>query len=287
MIQYIQLKAKLDELYSQFHASYLYSDPLKYLHKYEKPIDQELVGIIVSSLAYGRVEKIFDSVETVLEIIGLSPSDYILSFDPSKEKVKFDDFVHRFNKGEDLACLIWFLKQILIKYGSLGNLFKDIAADDNVNMKDILTKFTDYILSLDSSPFYGSNKLPDKAGVRYFFPTPLKGSSCKRLNLFMRWMVRENDGLDLGLWDFIPPSKLILPLDTHLASLTRYLGFTNKKSANWKVAEEVTEHLKQMSPEDPLRYDFSLCRLGILDICPKKKIVEKCSACSINEFCTL
>ena len=287
MIKYKQLGEKLDGLYKEYDATYLYSDPLKYLHQFKRSVDQEVVGLITASLAYGRVERIFHSVETVLAIMGPNPFDYLVSFQPSTDKKHFDRFVHRFNKGEDIACLIWFLKQIIEKHGSLGNLFRKISDNGQKSMKETLTTFSEHVLSLNSSPFYDSEKLPEKAGVRYFFPSPQKGSPCKRLNLFMRWMVREKDGLDLGLWDFIPPASLIIPLDTHIVRLARYLGLTRKKSPGWLMAEEVTAHLKKMSPQDPLRYDFSLCRLGILDLCPQKRSMEKCGDCLINEFCML
>lgn len=287
MIKYEQLGEKLDRLYEEYDAAYLYSDPLKYLHQFKKPEDQEVVGLITASLAYGRVEKIFESVETILGIMGPNPFDYITSFQPQNDKRRFDRFVHRFNKGEDVACLIWFLQQIIKEHGSLGNLFRKISDDGQNTIKETLIAFSDYVLSLDSYPFYDSEKLPAKAGVRYFVPSPLKGSPCKRLNLFMRWMVRKKDGLDLGLWDFIQPASLIIPLDTHIVRLARYLGLTYKKSPGWLMAEEVTAHLKLMSPQDPLRYDFSLCRLGILELCPQKRSLEKCGDCLINEFCML
>lgn len=287
MIRYEKLGKRLDRLYYEYDAAYLYSDPLKYLHQFKRPEDQEVVGLITSSLAYGRVEKIFKSVESVLDIMGPNPSEYVIAFQPLNDKKSFQHFVHRFNKGEDVACLIWFLKQVIEAHGTLGNLFRKISDEGRNTMKDSLTAFSEHVLSLDASPFYGGKQLPEKAGVRYFFPSPLNGSPCKRLNLFMRWMVRKRDGLDLGLWDFIPPARLVIPLDTHIVRLARYLGFTGKRSPSWAMAEEVTSHLRKMSPGDPLRYDFSLCRLGILDICPQKREPEKCRCCIIGEFCML
>jgi len=281
------LKEKLDHLYNTYHSAYLFSDPLKYLHLYKRPEDKEVVGIITSSLAYGRVERIFKSVEFVLEVMGPKPAEYILNFDPDKDSVSFEGFVHRFNRGEDIACLIYFLKQLLDCYGSIGALFGRLLDDDDVNIGDALSAFSETILSLDSSPFYGGGKLPEDAGVRYFFPSPAKGSACKRLNLYLRWMVRRNDGLDTGIWDFIPPSKLVIPLDTHIARISRYIGLTSKKSPGWNMALDITESLKEFDPEDPLRYDFSLCRLGILELCPQDKDSEKCYVCSMSEICLI
>jgi len=281
------LKKKLDSLYEQYHASYIYSDPLKFPRQYDSPLDQEIVGIISSSLAYGRVERIFTSVEKILSIMGESPTRYVQRFDPPINGRDFDGFVHRFNKGEDIACLIWFLKQILNKHDSLGNFFSSLIQENHTNTEEALKRFSSSILSLDSSPFYGGGELPKNAGVRYFFPSPQGGSPCKRLNLFLRWMVRKDDGLDLGIWDFLSPSKLVIPLDTHIARLSQNLGLSARKNPGWKMALEVTESLKKLDPQDPLKYDFALCRLGILDLCPHRKDPVKCSRCSIKDFCTL
>lgn len=281
------LKKKLDKLYEDYHSSFLYSDPLKYLHLYKKPEDQEIVGMIASSLAYGRVERIFKSVESILSIMGESPSDYVRRFDPTIESRSFDGFIHRFNKGEDVACLIWFMKQVLDEYGRIGALFKTLFKQEDKDVAKALTAFVAKILSLDSSPFYGGAQLPQKAGVRYFFPSPKKGSACKRLCLYLRWMVRKDDGLDFGIWDFIPPGKLVVPIDTHIARLSKQLGLTKIKSPGWKMALEITDNLRKLDAGDPLKYDFALCRLGILDLCPQKKDALKCAHCDISEICML
>lgn len=281
------LKEKLDKLYADYHSSFLYSDPLKYLHLYKKPEDQEIVGMIASSLAYGRVERIFKSVEAVLAIMGESPSNYVRRFNPSRDSISFDGFIHRFNKGEDVACLIWFMKQVLDEYGSIGYSFKSFFKEEDKDIAGALTGFVTKFLSYDSSPFYGKDKLPLKAGVRYFLPSPEKESACKRLCLYLRWMVRKNDGLDLGIWDFIPANKLVVPVDTHIARLSKQLGLTKLKSPGWNMALEISDNLKELDPKDPLKYDFALCRLGILDLCPQKKDPAKCADCDISEICML
>jgi len=281
------LKEKLDKLYEDYHSSFLYSDPLKYLHLYKKPEDQELVGMIASSLAYGRVERIFMSVETVLAIMGESPSDYVRRFNPARDSGSFDGFIHRFNKGEDIACLIWFMKQVLDDYGSIGALFKALFNKEDSDIGKAMTAFVAKILALDSSPFYGGAQLPSKAGVRYFFPSPEKGSACKRLCLYLRWMVRKDEGLDLGIWDFIPPYKLVIPIDTHISRLSKQLGLTKLKSPGWNMAMEITDSLKELDAKDPLKYDFALCRLGILDLCQQKRDAAKCAHCDISEICMI
>ena len=281
------LKEKLDKLCEDYHSSFLYSDPLKYLHLYKKPEDREIVGMIASSLAYGRVERIFKSVEAVLKIMGESPSDYVKRFDPAINSESFDSFIHRFNKGEDVACLIWFMKQVLHEYGSIGAMFKTFFNEKDSHIGKALSSFVAKVLSLDSTPFYSGTGLPSNAGVRYFFPSPEKGSACKRLCLYLRWMVRKNDGLDFGIWDFIPADRLVIPLDTHIARLSILLGLTTMKSPGWKMALDISDKLKELDPQDPLKYDFALCRLGILDLCPQKKDEAKCADCGISEICMI
>ena len=286
-----RLKERLDELSGLYHADYLYSDPLKYLHRYSEAEDREVVGLLVSSLAYGRVAQIFKSVEQCLLRMGPSPAEYVKNFSPERDSADFEGFVHRFNRGIDISCLLWFMKQVLDGEGTLSALFKRLfeasPEESELNTGGVLSRFSAHMLSLDSSPFYGPAGLPEKAGVRYFFPSPRDGSPCKRLSLYLRWMVRRDDGLDLGLWDFIPVSKLVIPLDTHVARLSRYLGLTERKSPSWRMAIEVTESLRRLDPEDPLKYDFALARLGILDFCPQRRDPAKCLECGIKDICAL
>ena len=123
--------------------------------------------------------------------------------------------------------------------------------------------------------------------MRYFFSSPAGGSACKRLNLYLRWMVRHDPGLDLGLWTEVPPSRLVIPLDTHVARIARYVGLSSRNTADWKMALEVTRALREFDPGDPVKYDFAICRLGILDYCPRKRDALKCAACLLKPVCTL
>ncbi len=127
-------------------------------------------------------------------------------------------------------------------------------------------------------------KLPQRAGVRYFFPNPKAGSACKRLNLFLRWMVRPNDGLDLGLWNFAPPSSLVIPLDTHIARIGIYLGWTQRKTAGWNMALDITRALARVDPKDPVKYDFALSRMGILENCPRHSRKQHCDLCKLRRW---
>ncbi len=281
------LKRQLDRLYRTFDLEFLSTDPLEFVHKYKTPQDREIVGLVSSSLAYGRVDTIKKSVGRVLSVMGKSPYRFTLSFDPERDCPLFKGFVHRFNRDKDICSLIYFAKQMIEESGSIGRFFLKGYSAEHKNVKEALTSFSERALSLDSSPVYGKKGLPKGAGVRFFFPSPAGGSPCKRLNLYLRWMVRRGDRLDFGIWEEVDPAKLIIPLDTHIARISKLIGLTKRASPGWRMAEEITGSLKKLDPYDPVKYDFALCRLGILDKCPRKKDLKKCESCLIKELCVL
>jgi uncharacterized protein (TIGR02757 family) len=281
------LKRKLNRLYKTFDLKYLSPDPLEFVHRFSSPADREVVGMIASSLAYGRVAQILKSIERVMELMDFDPLAFTLAFEPARDLKIFSGFKHRFNDHRDLACLIYFLRQMIEEAGSVGAFYKLGYNPDDESIKESLVSFTQRSLKLDGAFIYKRKKLPKEAGVRYFFPSPEKKSACKRLNLFLRWMVRRGDKLDFGLWPFIEPAKLIIPLDTHIARISTNIGLTTRKSADWRMAEEITAALRALDPKDPTKYDFSLARLGILEKCPKRKEQAKCEACLIKEICVL
>jgi len=281
------LKRRLERLVKAYDREFLSSDPLYYLHGFSAPADREIVGLIASSLAYGRVAGIKKSIEKILAVMEGDPAGFVANFRPRIDGRLFMDFRHRFNVGEDISCLLYFARQMIEISGSIGGFFMKGYSSSDKNIKEALRAFTAGALALDSAPVYGADKLPPKAGVRFFFPSPAGGSPCKRLNLYLRWMVRRGDGIDFGIWNPVSPSKLIVPLDTHIARISVNLGLTRRKSRDWKMAEEITESLKLLDPRDPVKYDFALCRLGILDICPHKADVLKCSRCLLGDICVL
>ncbi len=279
------LKNKLNKLYRSYDRAYLESDPLMFPHEYSDPADIEVVGLLCASLAYGRVAMIQRSLRRILDRMGEHPAGYVRRFDAKKGLSDFADFAHRFNRGEDIAVLLHYMRQMLKQEGSIGGFFRvgyDPAAAD---VGGALASFVERALALDCAPVYPGGALPKQAGVRYFFPSPTGGSACKRLNLYLRWMVRRDDGLDFGLWDFARPSQLIIPLDTHIARISRLIGLTKRKSPGWSMALEITENLRKLDPDDPIKYDFALCRLGILDKCPATPLPHKCAACEIRGIC--
>lgn len=291
-----KLKSKLDKLTVKFDKSYLDSDPLMFPHRYSSNRDREIVGLISAVLAYGQVKIIQKSIEKILKVMSenaKSPYEFTMNFLPSRDSHLFKGFKHRFNDGRDVSALIYYIRQMIEQSGSIGNFFAEGYSKDHKNIKEALTSFTMRTLALSTDGLYKNKALPKNAGVKFFFSSPAGGSTVKRLNLYLRWMVRtdshleEDKQIDFGIWKKIPPSKLVIPVDTHIARLSQNLGLTQKKTTNWKMAEEITEELKKLDPNDPVKYDFAICRLGILDECPKKKDPIKCEKCLIKQVCIL
>jgi uncharacterized protein (TIGR02757 family) len=143
------------------------------------------------------------------------------------------------------------------------------------------------MLGFGHERFYPKGELARRAAIRFFFPTPVDGSACKRMNLYLRWMVRPEDGVDCGVWTGVAPSRLVIPLDTHIARISSYIGLTDRKSPGWAMALDITHHLRALDRNDPLRYDFALCHLGIAGDCPRKQDPAKCVKCPIQPVCRL
>ncbi len=266
------LKSSFEKLYRTYSFEYLTTDPLWFVHQYKKVCDQEIVAFIASAVAYGNVKQIFKTLHLLFKELGSSPAEFIQNYSPEKQPNLFEGIYHRFHAPEDFRILIFLLSRIYQKENSLKISFQKHFQPENENIAVSLSKWISEILSEKPVPFYPDGTLPSHAPVRFFFSSPENGSSCKRMNLFLRWMVRK-DKIDLGLWDFIKPSKLMIPLDTHIFKISRLLGLTARNSANWKTVEEITNQLKILDPFDPIKYDFALTRLGILKIpFPKNKI---------------
>jgi uncharacterized protein (TIGR02757 family) len=177
------------------------------------------------------------------------------------------------------------MSKALRKYGTLKDLFYSHYEPGQDDIKNALTGFVDFLSGIDTSPVYGRNIRPP--GLKQLLSSPKTGSACKRMNLFLRWLVRNRD-IDFGVWDRIPPSKLIIPLDTHIARISRCLGLTDRKAPDWKMAKEISESLKKLDPKDPLKYDFALCHHGISGFCKGIKSPRVCSDCgfsSVASFC--
>jgi uncharacterized protein (TIGR02757 family) len=244
------LKRSLEELYERVNRrEYVHPDPLEYLYMYKRPEDLEVVGLIASSLAYGRVGCILDSVGNVLGRIG-SPREFVVSTSRRKMRELFSGFRHRFTTGDDLAAVLFGAGEAINKHGSLRACF---VSGLRIAHETVIPALSSFVREVsDGSP----------SDLGHLLPSPERGSACKRLNLFLRWMVRR-DAVDPGGWDEVPPSKLVIPLDTHMHRIALGLGLTERKSADRKAALEITEGFGMLAPSDPVRYDFALTRFGI------------------------
>jgi len=280
----IPLKKVLDGFYTEYNFNErLKHDPIEFPHRYLNPDDIELAGFIASCFAYGKVELFKPVIEKILEPGGRRPAEFVMNFNLKNDKKYFRGISYRFNKEEDVLCLIYMLNRALNEWGSLKSLFYHFYKPEHGDIKNALTGFVDYFLNTDTSAIYGKRPLP--VAPLQFFPSPEGGSACKRMNLFLRWMVRTGD-IDFGIWNKVPPSKLIIPLDTHIARISRCLCLTKRKSSDWKTAKEITDSLKKIDPDDPLKYDFALCHHGISKMCMGGKFIDTCTACILSPSLT-
>ena len=278
------LKRILENLYQSYHIAYLSSDPLEQVRQYHDPKDQEIVGFIAALFALGQANLIKKAVNDLLGRMGDAPSRFVETFDPEQDKDQFRGFVYRFYREQDVGLLIFWIRQMLDSHGSIKAFFLDGYDSSEPDIGGALSRFVRNITKLRTEPFY--HQLPTK-GYRasHWLTNPTDGSGCKRLNLFLRWMVRH-DGLDLGLWPEISPSKLIIPLDTYIARIGRNIGLTQRSTPDWKMAVEITQSLKQCDPLDPVKYDFALCHVGMLHSCTGRPDSEKCEGCPLNPLCS-
>lgn len=281
------LKRRLDGLYRRYGARYLHTDPVSVPRGYDSAEDREVAGLVTAVLAYGQVPQIMASVGRVMAIMGSRPAAFVRRFDPLRDRTLLRGFVHRFNDSRDLGLLLHFTRQAIERSGSLEGFFLEGYSAGHDDVGPALSSFARRMLALDCSAYYRRGVLPASAGVRFFLPSPEAGSTCKRLNLFLRWMVRPDDGVDFGIWRHVSPSKLIIPLDTHVSRIAASIGLTSRRTAGWRMAREVTERLRELDAGDPVKYDFALCRLGILAECPRRRDPVKCEGCELRPHCVL
>jgi uncharacterized protein (TIGR02757 family) len=261
---HLPLGPRLEDLYRTFDHVNSATDPIQIVRRYEAPEDREVVGFCAAALAFGRVASVLQSIESLLEVMGPRPAAFVRSFEPARHRGDIDPLVHRWIRGRDLVALLLVLRRMLRESGSIERFF--MAGDDPVapDVGPALNAFSTRALQTDLRAAYG--RMPKRPGVCYFFPRPSAGSACKRLNLFLRWMVRS-DAIDLGVWTAVSPARLIIPLDTHVIRLGRCLRLTRYVSPGWKMAAEITSSLRALDHADPVRYDFSLCHVGMMNAC--------------------
>jgi len=254
------IKALLDRAYAEYDARWIEPDPVQFVWRYQRLEDREVVGLIASALAYGTVPQIKRSVERVLGVLGPAPARAVDSLDAKSALRALEGFKHRFNDATDVACLLVLIRGMRQAHGSVERFF---APDGTVSeVGPALEGFVRRTFALPRDGLYGRGPLPGDAGVRFFFPSPEDGSACKRLSLFLRWMVRA-DSVDPGGWALVPPASLLIPLDAHIINIGRSARLTTRTTPGWKMAEEITATLRRCDPKDPVKYDFALHRMGL------------------------
>ena len=275
-----QIRDILEKLYKRYNRRELISpDPLQFLYRYSNPADVEIVAFISSALAYGRVQQIEKSLNSLLGQMGDSPSEFVINFNKNKRKT-LKDFKHRFTTGDDISDLLILFKEIINQHGSIEQYF---ALGYNPGDKTIipaLSKFCNSLLDMHAAKLKGKTT----NGIKYLLVNPAAGSACKRLNLFLRWMVRKDD-VDPGLWKSIDKAKLIVPVDVHMGRLCKILELYDRKTVSLSAAAEITESFAEIEPADPVKYDFALSRIGILENC-NGRLRKDCEFCELFGFCS-
>lgn len=256
------------------------ADPVGFVHRYTAARDQELVALLASSVAFGNVKSIRAKLEDALARIGPSPTR--AADDPEGLFKRLEGWIHRVYRGEDIARLLIGARTVQKhkenKGGTLGTRFATELKRTG-DLREALAAFCDAIREEG-----GFSKSSKRRGPAHLLPDPRGASGSKRLLLFLRWMVRPADGVDLGLWD-VDTRHLLCPVDTHIHKLSRNLGLTRRNDLSWKTAVEITEGLARFDPRDPAKYDFSLCHMGMLQRCPSRKDAKRCEGCGVKPVC--
>lgn len=260
------------------HRKFVGLDPLAFLYRYKRPRDIEIVGFLAAGLAYGRVGQITASLTDLFGRMGNSPYEFVADFDDGRRDL-LTGFKHRFNTGRDIADLLGVFQGMLEKSGSIENFFMEGYSRGDENILPAIESFCGRAIDMHRRMSGREAGL----GLRYLLTQPSGGSPCKRMNLFLRWMVRK-DAVDVGIWERIDKAKLIVPVDVHMSRLSRILGIHAARSVTMKTAVAITKAFADVSPEDPARYDFALCRVGIYEGCTGKP-QEFCDECELRGFC--
>jgi uncharacterized protein (TIGR02757 family) len=249
-MDFTELKHFLDEKVEEFNTSkFIEEDPICIPHQFSKKEDIEIIGFLIATIAWGKRQMIINNGHKLVDIMGGQPHDFILN--ASKSDLKDLSFVHRTFNTTDLNYFFTALQNIYRSGESLERLFS--VTEGAMNLK--IAGFRDIFLS------YNHEKRTEK-----HLSNPLKNSSAKRLNMYLRWMVRnDKKGVDFGIWNQIKPSELYCPLDVHTGNVGRKLGFITRKANDWKALEELMIPLRKMDPLDPVKYDFALFGLGVYD----------------------
>lgn len=263
----------LNSLYKKYGKSFLLTDPVHIVHRYSSRKDIEVVALITALMAFGKASQIARAIEDLLSRMGSRPADFLRQYHTGKKRL-LRGFRHRYVGEDQVVVLFSVLSELLSRWGSIENMLSLCICPGD--LPGSLSRFTGVMKTIAGGK---------SDSLKFLLPDPGAGSACKRLFLFLRWMVRENDGIDFGMYTVLTPGELIIPLDTHIARLATLFGFTGRKSKNLSMAIEITERLRRYDPDDPVKYDFALTRVGIAFGCRGVYAAGICSVCEARVLC--
>jgi uncharacterized protein (TIGR02757 family) len=277
------LREPLERLYREFdYGARIARDAIEFPLRYTAPDDREVVALLTTCLAYGRVDLFSRALEGVLRVMAPSPAAFVRDFDARREGGLFAPFIYRFNRPRDIVAFCVATRDLLARHGTLEKVFVAGDADPHGPIRPALERFSRVFLEADLSEVFPRGRI--SRGYRHLFPLPSAGGPCKRLHLFLRWMVRREPP-DLGLWTSVSPARLLMPIDTHVENMSRALGLTRRRSRTWLMAEEITGRLAALDPADPVKYDFALCHTRMAGDCRDRRDPVVCPPCGLRSVC--
>ena len=277
------LREPLERLYREFdYGARVARDAIEFPLRYPAAPDREVVALLTTCLAYGRVDLFGRALHGVLQAMGPSPAAFVRDFDARRDAGAFDGFIYRFNRPRDLVAFCVAARDLLARYGTLEKCFSAGDVEPASPIGPALERFVRAFLDADVRDLFPRGRL--SRGYRHLFPRPSAGGPCKRLHLFLRWMVRREPP-DFGLWTSISPARLLMPIDTHVENMSRAIGLTRRRSRNWKMAEEITRRLALVDPADPVKYDFALCHTRMSGECRDRRDPVVCAPCGLRAVC--
>jgi uncharacterized protein (TIGR02757 family) len=277
------LREPLERLYREFdYGARVARDAIEFPLRYAAPDDREIVALLTACLAYGRVDLFGRALQGVLRAMAPSPAAFVRDFDPARDAGAFAGFVYRFNRPRDLVAFCVAARDLLARHGTLEKAFAAGDLEPAGSIGPALERFARAFWEADVRGCFPHGRL--SRGYRHLFPLPSAGGPCKRLHLFLRWMVRR-EAPDFGLWTSISPARLLMPIDTHVERMSRSIGLTRRRSRTWKMAEEITARLALLDPTDPVKYDFALCHKRMSGDCRDRRDAVVCAPCGLRAVC--
>ncbi len=277
------LREPLERLYRDFdYAGRVERDAIRFPLRYVDPRDRELAALLTACLAYGRVDLFGRQLDGVLAAMGPSPATFVAGFDAGRDGPAFARFLYRFNRPRDVVAFCVAARGLLARHGTLEKLFLSGDPDERGPIGAALERFARAFLEADLAGVFPRGRL--SRGYRHLFPLPSAGGPCKRMHLFLRWMVRREPP-DFGLWTAVSPARLLMPVDTHVENMSRAIGLTRRRSRTWKMAEEITARLALVDQSDPVKYDFALCHKRMSGDCRDRRDAVICAPCGLKGVC--